>query len=51
MGFTPTPEPLRAETYAKTPGDIEARKFVQSIAKLNHLITNHDTELQNSKIF
>jgi hypothetical protein len=52
MGFTPSipiPEPLSAKDYAKAQGDIEARKLVKSIAKLKHLITNHETELQKQK--
>jgi hypothetical protein len=52
MGFTPSipiPEPLSAKDYAKTQGDIEARKLIKSIAKLKHLITNHEAELQKQK--
>ena len=52
MGFTPSipiPEPISAKDYAKSQGEIEARKLIKSIAKLKHLITNHETELQKQK--
>jgi len=43
MGFTPSipiPELISAKDYAKTQGEIEARKLIKSIAKLKLLITS-----------